>query len=411
MSQPYRILISMYTHSAFDRSVLRGIARYARLNGKWTFYLPDQVPHFEVDDSPTLEQRRGGNLLIRQLRKWGATGFIGRIPTNAIGRKMLQMGLPLIAMELSAKQQQPSHQLFQVSEIHPNSHEAGRMVAEHYLGCGLQRFAYCGIGGRLWSERRREGFTGRLQEACFSCDVHAPLSKTSPTWDEERLLIRKWIKSLRKPVGIMACNDIRGRQVLEACMIEGLKVPEEVAVIGVDNDELLCDLTNPPLSSIQFDGETVGYRAAELLAKMMSGEKVKKEVLLAEPLKVIVRRSTDVVAVDDPRVASAMRFIRENVRGSIGVEDVVEHVNVSRRTLEIHFQRHLMHSIRREIQLVRLNLVKQFLAETDISLRKIAGLAGFEQYTHLCQVFRQETGMTLLEYRQHSRQGVRGPLA
>ncbi|MCC6123971.1 MAG: DNA-binding transcriptional regulator [Pirellulales bacterium] len=406
MSQPCHIFVSMYSQAAFDRAVLRGIARFARLNCSWVFYLPDRIPQWEPISMTPVKQIAEGKKysLLQVTRKLGIMGFIGRLQSDDMARKMLQTGMPVVAMELHIERLPADHPVAEISEILPNSVEVGRWAAEHFLERGFQRFAYCGIAGRLWSERRREGFSARLQEACFPCSIYEPPANAElPSWDNEERLICQWIKSLEKPVAVMACNDVRGRQVLEACMIGGWKVPEEIAVLGVDNDELLCDLSNPPLSSIQFDGETVGYQAAEFLSKRIAGEDLKTAVFIAEPQKIVVRRSTDIVAVEDPHVASAMRFIRENIQHLIGVADVVEHAKTSRRTLEMRFQRCLRRSIREEIQDVRLNRVKQFLTETNLSLRTIARLSGFHQLTYLSRVFRQETGRTLMDYRQQTR--------
>ena len=167
----------------------------------------------------------------------------------------------------------------------------------------------------------------------------------------------------------------------------------------MDDDELLCDLADPPLSSVAFNAEQGGYRAAEHLAKLMQEGSQRRELILVEPLRVNARRSTDVIAVEDEQVAG-LRFIRDNARRPISVEDVVEQSSLSRRMLEIRFQQHLGRGIREEIQRVRLGLVQQFLSETEIPIWKIAEIAGFNQLEYLCRVFRREIGMTLIQYRR-----------
>jgi LacI family transcriptional regulator len=173
-------------------------------------------------------------------------------------------------------------------------------------------------------------------------------------WHREQPLVTAWLQSLPKPVGIMACNDVRGRQVIEACLQVGLQVPDDVAVVGVDEDRLLCDLANPPLSSVALNLERAGYQAAELLAGLISGRVRQPRRILAEAMWVIPRRSTDVLAVEDRDVAAALRFIRDRFRTRIGVDDVVAEACISRRSLEMRFQRSLGRSIRQEIQRVRL---------------------------------------------------------
>jgi LacI family transcriptional regulator len=413
MAQPYRVVLLLLTYAKYDRALLRGVARYARLHGPWAFFLSGEdplvpMPQMEAVSAFTfpLEHLTGTRrkLLLPNLSRWRATGIIGRIQTPEIANEVLRSQLPLITMDLSAEQLQPNSPLSKTSEIRPNSLAAGRLAAEHFLERGFQRFAYCGYAGRLWSERRQEGFSKRLEDACFSCDVYDPPRQAArQTWSREWPLVRDWLRSLQKPVGIMACNDIRGRQLLDACMSSGLKVPEEVAVIGVDDDELLCDLADPPLSSVTFNAEDGGYLAAERLAKLMSGQSRRGELIEVEPLRVNARRSTDVIAVEDAHLAAAMRFIRDNVRRSIGVEDVIEQSELSRRALEIRFQRHLGRGIREEIQRVRLNLVQQFLLETSLPIWKVSEIAGFNQLAYLSRVFSREIGMTLLQYRRKHR--------
>jgi LacI family transcriptional regulator len=413
MAQPYRVVLLLFTYAQYDRALLRGVARFARLHGPWVFYLSGEdplVPLPQVEAVSAfifpLEHLTGGHrkLLLPNLSQWRATGIIGRIQTPEIAAEVLRSKLPLITMDLSAEQLQPNSPLSRISEIRPNSQAAGRLAAEHFLERGFQRFAYCGYAGRLWSERRQEGFSQRLEEACFPCAIYDPPRKAAQqTWSREWPLVRDWLQSLEKPVGIMACNDVRGRQLLDACMLSGLKVPEEIAVIGADDDELLCDLADPPLSSVAFNAEQGGYLAAEHLAKLMAGQSRHPELVVVEPLRVNTRRSTDVIAVEDAHLAAAMRFIRDNFRRSIGVEDVVEQSSLSRRALEIRFQHHLGRGIREEIQRVRLNLVQQFLVETNLPVWKIAEIAGFNQLAYLSRVFHRETGMTLLQYRRKHR--------
>jgi LacI family transcriptional regulator len=410
MIEPYRVFLLLFSQAKYDRALLRGVARFARLHGPWVFSLSGEdpqihMPQMEAVNTVTIpmEQVMGKSrrLSLPNLLRWKATGVIGRIQTPEIAAEILQSKLPLITMDLSAEQLQSKNPLAKFSEIRPNSQAAGRLAAEHLLERGFQRFAYCGYAGRLWSQRRQEGFSERLQEACYSCEVYdPPRSAARQNWNREWPLVQDWLRSLTKPVGIMACNDVRGRQILDVCLLSGLKVPEDVAVIGVDDDDLLCDLADPPLSSVAFDAEESGYRAAEHLAKLMQEGSQRRELILVEPLRINTRRSTDVFAVEDAQVAVAVRFIRDNARRPIGVEDVVEQTPLSRRTLEIRFQQHLGRGIREKIQQVRLGLVQQFLSETELPIGKIAEIAGFNQLDYLCRVFRRETGMTLIQYRR-----------
>jgi LacI family transcriptional regulator len=200
----------------------------------------------------------------------------------------------------------------------------------------------------------------------------------------------------------MACNDHRGRQVIEAATLGGIPVPDQVAVVGVDDDQLLCELSHPPLSSVVLNAEKGGYQAAALLDKLMA-RKAKHGQILVEPLWVVARRSTDAVAVGDAKVAAAMRFIRDKAREPIGVDNVVGQVGISRRALEIRFHRTLGRSIRAEIERVRLLWVKQLLMETNLATAKIAEISGFNSLSYLSKVFHRDMSETLSQYRRRQR--------
>ena len=315
----------------------------------------------------------------------------------------------MIAIELGKKQLSRGSPLRNVSEIRADSHRAGQMAAEHLLDRGFANLAFCGYQGRIWSERRQEGFCQRLRESQLSCEVYQSSSAGATlAWHREQSQVTAWLRSLAKPVGIMACNDIRGRQVIEACLQAGLRVPDDVAVVGVDEDRLLCDLANPPLSSVALNLEHAGYQAAELLDGLMSGRIRQPQRIMVDALWVTPRRSTDVVAIEDRHVAAAARFIRDHFRQAITVDDVVAQAGCSRRTLEIRFQRGLGRSIRQEIQRLRLAWAKRLAMETNLSTEKIAEVSGFSSLSYLGSVFRREFGLTLSEFRRQSRNPLTG---
>jgi LacI family transcriptional regulator len=402
----------MHPYAGFDRGLLQGIARYSQLHGPWVSCLPGYHPGVPMPDSdsiggemlgviPMLGATRAESLPLRRL---GATGIIGRIQTPAIARTLLASGLPLIGIELTQKQLSQKNYQEKVSEICSDSAQAGRMAADHLLERGFTSFGFCGYQGRIWSDRRLEGFSQRVAESKHSCHVYEPSrSLGAVPWYREQSLVSDWIRSLAKPVGIMACNDIRGRQVIEACLQAGFQVPDDVAVVGVDEDRLLCELTNPPLSSVVLNLERAGYQAAELLDGLMAGRIHKPQRIPVEALWVIARRSTDVVAIEDRHVAAAARFIRDHFRRAITVGDVVSESKISRRSLEIHFQQSLGRSIRQQIQHARLAWSKKLLVETNLSAEKIAQISGFSSPSYMSSVFHRELGTTLTDYRRRLR--------
>jgi LacI family transcriptional regulator len=211
------------------------------------------------------------------------------------------------------------------------------------------------------------------------------------------------LKGLPKPLGVMACNDMRGQHVLEACARVRLRVPEEVAVIGVDDDALLCELCDPQLSSVVPNAEGVGYEAAALLDRLMAGKAPLKTPLLISPLGITTRQSTDILAVEDPHIATALRFIREHACLGATVGDVLAHVPLSRTMLERGFRKYLGRSPQQEIRAIQMKRVSQLLADTNLKLAEIAELAGFKHPEYLNVAFKRDTGQTPGKYRKASK--------
>lgn len=383
-----KVALLIETSRGYGRGVLRGIVRYARHHGPWSFYV---TPGDFEQALPKMEQ-------------WGGTGIVARIETPKVAKAILATGLPAVALDLSDEQLRPDNPLSQVSELVSDSYHAAQMAAEHLLERGFQHYAFIGIAGRVWSRRREESFCERIVAAGLQPHVYRPpRQKQDRAWDREQATMADWLRSLPKPVGLMACNDDRGREVLEACRAAGVHVPEEVAVVGVDNDSLLCELADPPLSSVALNAERGGYQVAGLLEKMMRGRVRKPKRIVVEPLHVVTRRSTDIVALDDREVAAALRFIHHNATGPIHIDDVVRHLQVSRRALEIRFQQAVGRSIHAEIQRVRLQRAKRLLLETDLPMPKVAAASGYGSASYLGQVFRHVLGMTPAKYRVHLR--------
>jgi LacI family transcriptional regulator len=229
----------------------------------------------------------------------------------------------------------------------------------------------------------------------------------APNWDEQQETIGRWLRALPKPLGVMACNDMRGQHVLDACRRYDLAVPEEVAVIGVDNDELLCSLCDPPLTSVVPNPERIGYDAAALLEALMQGERVGRTAQFVEPIGVVTRQSTDVLAIDQPNVVTALRYIREHACDGIGVADVLQQVPLTRSVLERLFRRYVGRSPQEEIRQVQLKRARQLLAETELSLAQIAPLAGYRHPEYMSVVFKRLAGETPGQYRRRSNPAAR----
>jgi LacI family transcriptional regulator len=384
-----KVALLVETSLGYGRAFLRGVVRYARLHGPWAFYITP------------------GDLrqVLPKMEEWGGTGIIARVETLQVAKAVLASGLPVISLDLNQHQLAPDNPLSGLSEVCPDSHKAGRLAAEYLVERGFRHFAFVGVwGDPPWSTRREAGFASRLHEAGLPCHVF-PLPQTASNrrWGREQAILGQWLRTLPKPLGLLACDDDRGRQVLEACRAANLQVPEDVAVVGIDNDELLCELSDPPLSSVSLNAERAGYEAAALLDGLMSGRIRQPRRILVEPIRVVTRRSSDVLALDDRQVALALRFIRDNAVRPIGVVDVVRHVGCSRRTLELRFQQTLGRSVNREIQQARLDRAQRLLAETDLSVTRVAEASGFSSSNYLIRLFHHRLGLSPAAYRDKLR--------
>jgi LacI family transcriptional regulator len=280
------------------------------------------------------------------------------------------------------------------------------MAAAHLLERGLRNFAFCGFVDCPWSILREEVFAQALAAQGYACERRRirlsnwmQRSNWIESWEHEQPLLSSWLKSLPRPVGVMACNDACGRSVLEACAAAGLHVPDDVAVIGVDNDELLCELSTPPLSSVSLNLENAGYEAAVLLDGLMAGRVRDRRVVLVEPVFVQTRRSTDVIAQDDPVVVKAIRFIRDHAAKPVSVSDVVDGAGTSRRTLERRFLRAIGCSILVEITRCRIERAKRLLLETKLSCCRVGQVAGFSSIKTFNRAFRQMEKVTPKSFR------------
>ena len=241
----------------------------------------------------------------------------------------------------------------------------------------------------------------------MDCHCYPANLRDVSNWNREQVRIRRWLERLPKPVGIMACYDVRARLLLEVCRLANWKVPDEIAVVGVHNDDLLCDLCDPPLSSVIPNARRAGSEAASLLERMMNGETVEQRRIEIPPLGVATRQSTDVVAVADLRIAGVLRFIRDHATEGITVRDLLRQAGISRSLLEKRFNKLLGRTPHAQILSVRLQCVKDLLTQTDLPVARIAERTGFENAEYLSVAFKRETGETPRQFRNRAGDGQR----
>jgi LacI family transcriptional regulator len=379
-----KVALLIETARSFGRDFLQGIAHYSRLHGPWSF-------HITPGDYKQV---------VPKMKQWGGTGIIARIPDWRMAEAILKANVPTIALGLTDEQMRPDSPLSQLSEISSDPVQVSRLAAEHLLARQLTHFAYVGSEDRAWSSRRAEAFIELIAARGFEVHLYQqPKRLQDRVWEREQEFLVRWISQLPTPIGLFACDDDRGREVLEACSVAGLHVPEDVAVVGVDNDEVFCELSNPPLSSVSVNAKSAGYQAASLLDAMMSGRVRKPQRIIVEAIDVVTRRSTEIIEVEDADIVAALQFIRRHQGRDISVDDVVEEVAVSRRHLEKRFRATIGRTVLEEIQLVRLERAKRLLLETTYSVSKVASLAGFGSVGYFVQLFHKRVGKTPLKYR------------
>lgn len=376
------VALIIETSSGYGRALLAGVVRFMRMHDEWSVFL---------------EQRDLTTEPPGWLANWKGDGILSRATTPQLVEAIAATGVPLV--ELTDRWVEAK-----LPDVRSDDAAIGSLAAEHLLERGFQHFGYCGFIGEAWSHRRQEAFIAAVERAGWSCEAYGSPWQTSAarSWDDEQQRLAAWLRRVPRPLGIMACNDVRGQHVLEACSAEGVAVPEEVAVIGVDNDELICQIGAPPLSSVIPNAEGVGFRAAELLSQLMGGNASAVPSQLIEPLGVAVRQSTDVVAIDDAGIAAALHFIRQHACRGISVKEVTENVPVSRSTLERQLRKYLGRTPQQEIRNVQIKKARELLVTTDLPTERIALLCGFEHPEYMHVVFKRLTGMTPGAFRRRA---------
>ncbi|MBE3145281.1 MAG: DNA-binding transcriptional regulator [Planctomycetes bacterium] len=385
MSDIRKVLLLLETSREYGRGLLRGIVRYANLHGSWI--IERQTPFY-------LRSEAGKDTTSLKILT-EADGIILR--EQKILGPARRRHIPVIVANFK-KQSIPGF-----SQLVADDDQIGQMAAAHFLQRGFHHFAYLGYDDMFWSVRRKNSFVHQLAKAGYDAGCFKQNRvKHLRLWIKEKTDVAQWLLSLPRPTGLMACNDDRALQAMDACRQAGLKVPEEIAILGVDDDELVCNLSWPPLSSICLDLENAGYKAAALLDRMMSGKHLPPQTIFVKARHVTTRHSTDILAISDAIVVKAVRFIQEHVRQPLQISDVLSHVAISRRGLYDKFQQSLGCSVYRYIKQTRIEHIERLLSMTDMPIRQIALEMGFSSPEHISAYFYSEKGCNPLEFRKRA---------
>jgi LacI family transcriptional regulator len=380
-----KIALLVETSNTYARGLLQGVVAYIHEHRPWSIYLAEQSR---------------GQRVPAWLNRWKGDGVIARVETPQIAATVRKLRAP--AVDMSAARLIPSLPWVETDDV-----AIARMAAQHLFERGFRNFAFVGDNHFNWSRWRETAFVRLVQEAGFDCSVRHVSTVPTEQRDSSLERIAAWLGRLPRPVGIMAAYDPLGKLVLDACRHKGIEVPDQSAVIGVDNDEVFCALAQPPMSSIMLDSHRTGYAAAALLDRMIGGERIRGDGHLFPPLGIALRRSTDVLAIEDQEIAQAVRYIREHACRGITVKDLAAVVPLSRRVLESRFTKVVGRTPHAEIQRIQLNQVKTLLRESGLTLEQVAERTGFTHVEYLSALFRKKEGMPPSRYRTEHRGGGR----
>ena len=383
MSKNKKVLIYVETSRSTNRGSLKGIARYAKLCNSWEII---RQPPFYMHH----QQRKD---FLNSLISWGVEGVIAQDSSDVI--ELINLGIPCISIIVQDKF---PHIPMLVDDPQP----LARMAFGHLRERGFVYYAFCGLKNFIWSQIRKEGFLAEVSRNGFSCEIFdLPQEAISEVDETERNRLGKWLQDLPKPVGLFVCNDECCEYVLKTCQYFGFSVPCQIALLGVDDDEMICNFANPTLSSIALKNEYGGFEAAALLDCLMRKEiEMAGQKIIVGPSYVVSRQSTDVLAISNPVVISAIEYIRKCCRRPVQVQDVVEASACSRRHLERLFRKYLGMSILDTIRQHRVEQIVRMLLETDETIQRIAYLLGFPGVEQLDRFFRQAKGVSPLNFRK-----------
>ncbi|GHC57468.1 XylR family transcriptional regulator [Roseibacillus persicicus] len=385
MSEQLRIAVLIETSRAYGRGIFHGIADYSRAHGPWSF---------------TVQERdlRGG--IPEWIQTWEGDGILCRAFNPELAELLAKAPCPVV--DLYGRMQHPD-----IPWLDTNPDGIAKMAVEFYLNAAFTQFAYCGFHGLWFSDQREKAFVALLKKLGFPCSVYeAPANfENQDVATREGLhpqgsdSIREWVSNLPKGTAILACNDVRAQQLTTAAAAVGRKIPDDLAIMGVDNDKIICRFANPSLSSIEPDTRLLGYTGSAWLHRLIKGETLPSHSALIDPIGIKERTSTDLIASEDEIFVKALRFIRRLTDQRTQVEDVLKHVGRSRNTVESRFREILGHSIRDEITAARIRRARCLLQQTRWPLHKIAEASGFATTAHFCRAFKNAEKQTPTEFR------------
>ncbi len=374
------VAVMVETETSWGRRIIRGIAQYSDKNAHWHLLI-DPRDHEQRSSLPD---------------GWRGHGVIARLSSRQQIEQIQQCDIPAV----------------DVDDVGPKIPEIGRVITdesaraelalEHFLAKGFTKFAYFAPPSHRYSNHRGEAFQQTVATRGYTCHTYRPGYRAGRkmSWGEQQRRVNRWLLSLPRPIAILAVDAHHARQLAEVCHFSSIRVPDDFAILAGDSDDLLCEVSTPPLSSVSLACERIGYEAASMLHQMMAGNNAPSEPILIPPHGVASRQSTDFLSIDDPMIVRALRFIQNHTQRGIGVDDILREVPISRRSLEIQFKNYLGRTPAEEIRRVQLERAKELLLNRDLSITEVALSSGFSNATRFGIAFRKKFGTTPRNFRK-----------
>ncbi|PQO40444.1 helix-turn-helix domain-containing protein [Bremerella cremea] len=374
------VAVLVETETSWGRRVIRGIAHYAEKHASWHLLI-DPRDHDQRSALPD---------------GWRGHGVIARFSSRLQIEQILQKKVPAVDVD------DVCDPLPGVGRVITDESARAELAVEHLLARGFSQFAYFAPPSHRYSSHRGEAFQQAVTQRGYTCHTYRPGYRAGRkmSWAEQQRRVNRWLMSLPRPIAILAVDAHHARQLAEVCHFSSIRVPDEFAILAGDSDELLCEVSTPPLSAVSLACERIGYEAAAMLHQMIEGKQAPREPVLIAPHGVVSRQSTDFLAIDDPLIVRALRFIQNHTQHGIGVDDVLREVPLSRRSLEIQFKSYLGRTPAEEIRRVQLERARELLLNRDMSITEVALSSGFSNATRFGIAFRKKFGTTPRNFRK-----------
>ena len=377
-----KILLLTDFSSGYSRNLLKGIVRYSKEVGNWSF---QRMPLY-------YRMLYGENGVVEWAKKWQADAIIAQLSDVNI-ELLNDLNIPIIVQNYRDRNKA-------VSNLTGDYFNTGVMAAKFFLNRGYRNFAFYGFKGAIWSRERADGYSHEIEKQGYKLAILENDNKDREEWSYNHTVLGNWLQSLPKPVALFACDDHFALQISETCNVYNINVPDDIAILGVDNDDLLCNISDPSLSSIVLDVENGGYNAGKLLHQLITKEITEPFNIVVNPLIIERRKSTEKYAVSDKNIRTILNYIEKNYANHLSVEELVKQVPLSRRVLEKKFKEETGESLYQYIQNYRIDQFTRLLITTDYSLFEAALQSGFENYKNVSRIFRKYKALSPAEYRK-----------